>query len=236
MVRNADLGDLKNSQFYLRAKSGSARCAIKLIEQKITDAFIQDVSSLAEGKDDVIILPVMAKEGMGNNKIPYASALFLSYFFDIRIDERIVQSSKAFRTGSGADHRLTVYPEFDGKPLKNHNYIIVDDTLAMGGTIATLRSYLMAKGANVIGAAVLTAHQGVTHLPIRDKMLNDIYRKHGDDAFTLWEEEFGYGIDCLTQGEAGHIKAARSVESLRDRITEARLRHLRSFDESEGGE
>jgi hypothetical protein len=37
-----------------------------------------------------------------------------------------------------------------------------------------------------------------------------------------WKQEFGYGIDRLTQGEAGHLKAAQSVEQIRDRITAAR--------------
>lgn len=33
---------------------------------------------------------------------------------------------------------------------------------------------------------------------------------------------FGYGIDHLTQGEAGHLKAAPSVDAIRTRIFEAR--------------
>ena len=37
-----------------------------------------------------------------------------------------------------------------------------------------------------------------------------------------WKQEFGYGIDQLTQGEAGHLKAAQSVDAIRDRIAAAR--------------
>ncbi|WP_290492531.1 hypothetical protein [Alcanivorax sp.] len=39
-----------------------------------------------------------------------------------------------------------------------------------------------------------------------------------------WKQEFGYGIDQLTQGEAGHLKAAQSVDAIRDRITAARVK------------
>ena len=39
-----------------------------------------------------------------------------------------------------------------------------------------------------------------------------------------WKQEFGYGIDRLTQGEAGHLKAAQSVDAIRDRITAARVK------------
>jgi len=37
-----------------------------------------------------------------------------------------------------------------------------------------------------------------------------------------WKQEFGYGIDQLTQGEAGHLKAAQSVDAIRNRIAAAR--------------
>ena len=37
-----------------------------------------------------------------------------------------------------------------------------------------------------------------------------------------WKQEFGYGIDQLTQGEAGHLKNAQSVDAIRDRIAAAR--------------
>lgn len=36
------------------------------------------------------------------------------------------------------------------------------------------------------------------------------------------QEEFGFGIDSLTQGEAGHLRAAPSLDAIRDRIAEAR--------------
>jgi len=39
-----------------------------------------------------------------------------------------------------------------------------------------------------------------------------------------WKQEFGYGIDQLTQGEAGHLKNAQSVDAIRDRIAAARVK------------
>ena len=38
----------------------------------------------------------------------------------------------------------------------------------------------------------------------------------------FWKETFGYGIDLLTQGEAGHLRKSPSVDAIRTRIIEAR--------------
>jgi hypothetical protein len=45
---------------------------------------------------------------------------------------------------------------------------------------------------------------------------------HGAAMDEYWKQEFGYGIDQLTQGEAGHLKNAQSVDAIRDRIAAAR--------------
>ena len=42
----------------------------------------------------------------------------------------------------------------------------------------------------------------------------------------FWQETFGYGIDQLTQSEAGHLRRAASVDEIRDRL--AKARHERS--------
>ncbi len=39
----------------------------------------------------------------------------------------------------------------------------------------------------------------------------------------FWNKEFGYGINELTQSEAGHVFAVTDVNTLRDRIAQARL-------------
>ena len=38
----------------------------------------------------------------------------------------------------------------------------------------------------------------------------------------FWQENFGYGIDKLTQSEAGHLRRAASVDEIRDRLVKAR--------------
>ena len=38
----------------------------------------------------------------------------------------------------------------------------------------------------------------------------------------FWRENSGYGIDQLTQSEAGHLRRATSVDEIRDRLVKAR--------------
>ncbi len=74
----------------------------------------------------------------------------------------------------------------------------------------------------------MTAHEGVLNLPVKDAMLMGIEKKHGSSMNELWQETFGYGIDKLTQGEAGYLKSAKTVDSIRERI--AKARHARIND------
>lgn len=68
----------------------------------------------------------------------------------------------------------------------------------------------------------MTARVGAVDLAAKPAMLAAIAQKHGPAMDTFWKETFGYGIDHLTQGEAGHLKAAPSVGAIRTRIVEAR--------------
>jgi predicted RNA methylase len=48
---------------------------------------------------------------------------------------------------------------------------------------------------------------------------------NGEFQFPLeqfWQEQFGHGLDTLTQGEAGHLLKAPSLDSIRDRLAQGR--------------
>lgn len=55
-------------------------------------------------------------------------------------------------------------------------------------------------------------------------MPDDINSKHGPS------ENFGYGIDKLTQGEARHLRHAASVDEIRDRLVKARHEGIERLD------
>jgi adenine/guanine phosphoribosyltransferase-like PRPP-binding protein len=231
IVRNGNLGELAKEPEYKAAKSGDWTAALDLVDRLLTDDTISQIKTLI-GEDKPRLLPILAVEDAGNNKIPLAMAEVLAERLGLEVELGIVQREKVGRTGAGSDHRLAFNPTFEGDVYPSQKYLILDDTLTMGGTVASLRGYVENNGGTVVGASVMVAHEGALELPIKPSMLAAIEKKHGPAINDYWKETFGYGIERLTQGEAGHLKAAVSVESIRDRISEARHAGIERIDAS----
>ena len=225
VIRNGGLGSLKNEPEYASAKGGDSMEAVRLVNKLLKEETVQQFREMIGDRKPVIV-SVSATESAGYNKIPLAMAQALGSRLDLPVDTDIQQINKVSRTGSGIDHRFAFQPVFDGHVEAGRDYLIVDDTLAVGGTVAALRGYIENRGGHVVGAGVMTAHEGALNLPVKQAMIDNISRKHGNAMDNYWKEEFGYGIDQLTQGEAGHLNAARDVEQIRDRINEARIQGI----------
>lgn len=233
VVRIADLGSLKKEPEYWAAKAGNAVAALNLADRMVHPEFIEAVRIMVGNHPHPALLPVLAEESGGNNKIPLMLAHVLAHRLGWIVEENIGQISRAFHTDSGADHRLVVHSEFSGTVDPRAGYVLVDDTLTMGGTIAGLRGFVLAERGQVLGAVVAVAHDGALRLPIRPEMVDTIYRKHGIEATKEFaREQWGYGIECLTQGEAEHLRKALSLDGLRDRFSVARDAHGRRLGES----
>ncbi|AZQ13299.1 phosphoribosyltransferase [Shewanella khirikhana] len=221
VIRNGDLGALKNEPEYVAAKSGNMPAAFELVHRLLIDETVEAIRERI-GDCKPVVLPVLAVEASGNNKIPLAMAEVLADRLGLDVSLNIIQSVKVGRTDSGADHRLAFNPTFEGEVTQGQKYLIVDDTLTMGGTVASLRGYVENRGGKVVAAAVMTAHEGTLKLPVKISMLASIESKHSSGMNQFWLETFGYEIDKLTQGEAGHLKSAKSVDAIRERILAAR--------------
>lgn len=220
-IRNADLSAIQAEPEYQAAKGGDHQAALNLVDRPITAETVDRIKALI-GDRKLTLLPVLAVEGTGNNKIPLAMAEVLSSRLALDVELGIGQREKIHRIGAGADYRLVFNPTFKGKVHPGRSYLILDDTLTMGGTLASLRGYVENRGGKVIGASVMTARRGGVDLAVKPTMLEAIARKHGPTMDTFWRETFGYGIDYLTQSEAGHLRAAASVDAIRVRIAAAR--------------
>ncbi len=221
VIRNGDLKGLSNEPEYLAAKSGDENAAIILISRLIKDETLEAIRKRI-GDTKPILCPVVSLEETGHNKIPLAAAALLGKRLNLAVEDKIRQTNTPHRTNKGSDHRLAFLPEFDGPVTPGASYLMVDDTLAMGGTLAALHSFIKSRGATPLAGIVMTAHEGALDLPVKEGMLRAIRQKHGDKMDALWQEEFGFGIDRLTQGEAGHLKAADSAQSMKDRLHAAR--------------
>ena len=222
LVRNGTLDELKNNENYQAAKAGDAKAALDLVQSLLNEQTVADIQNMV-GERKPIIVAIHAEEGIGRNKIPAMMAKVLSMHTGWQVDNQLLQASYAGRTGMDSSYRLAFPPAFSGEVQKGRDYLIVDDNATMGGTIASLRGYIENRGGHVIGATVMSARATGLDIVPTQKQLDAIQRKHGDTPNDYWTNTFGYGIDCLTRGEAGAIRTSPTFDDIRNRIDDARL-------------
>ena len=229
VIRNGDLHASKKEPEYQAAKAGNTPAAFNLVERLLTDDTVEKIRRRIRDSKP-LVLPVLAVETSGNNKIPLAMAKVLAQRLNLKVESHIVQSERVGRTGTDANHRLAFNPSFEGEVKTDQAYLIIDDTLLMGGTIASLRGYIENRGGRVVGVSVMDAQEGAVNIAVKPKMLAAIENKHGPSMNQFWQENFGYGIDQLTQSEAGHLRRAASVDEIRDRLVKARHEGIERLD------
>jgi hypothetical protein len=217
------LGTASKHPNYVAAKQeGNLDAALELVTDLLPNDKVLELNHKL-GERTPLIVPVHAQEAAGRNKIPVALAVVLADHLKLTVSTEIIQINKPCRTGKGAYYRLVNYPLFEGQVETARDYLILDDTLAMGGTLASLRGYIDGQGGRVILATALTGHPGAANLGITAHLLRKLREKHGNELDSWWQEQFGFGLDTLTQGEAGHLAKAPNFDTLRERLTQARF-------------
>ena len=114
VIRNDDLKMLSKHSEYSDAKSGDTEAAIDLLLKTLKHETVEQCFELLKKHSNVILVPVLAKEEAGNNKIPLVTAKLLSEYLELPFVDNIVQKEKIGRTGKGSDYRLVFNPTFEG--------------------------------------------------------------------------------------------------------------------------
>lgn len=208
---------------YRAAKDGDTEAAKRLVQDIVMREDLLKISQLI-GKGESLIVAVHAEEAAGKNKIPMAYASFIAEQLGKRLDLRIVQTKKVSRGGSDGMHRVTTEVPFSGEVEPGGKYLIVDDTLTQGGTLADLKGYIEENGGVVVGASTLMGKQYSSKLKPSAETLKALRDRYGRDFENWWESEFGYNFDRLTESEARYLAKIRGedADTLRDRILAAR--------------
>jgi orotidine-5'-phosphate decarboxylase len=121
-------------------------------------------------------------------------------------------------TGNATD---TAILSFTGEVDAGADYLLVDDHVGFGGTLANLRGFVEHHGGHVIGMTPLTETREARHIAVRNEVLEVLEEKHGDELKQFWRAEFGHGTECLTNIEAGYLCRVESVAAIKDRMAEA---------------
>ncbi|MED5607771.1 LPD38 domain-containing protein [Pseudomonas sp. JH-2] len=218
------LAFLNNHPDYAAAKAGDTAAALRVARDAITPEFVEQVRQAIPAGSSPKIVPVVAREGAGNNRIPVIAAEVLAQRLGLQTDLNPVQQEKIGRTSASALERVTRQPTFQGEVAPG-DYILLDDTLTQGGTLAQLKTHIEDNGGRVVLATALTGKNYSRKLSLDSSTLAEVRGKYG--SIEPWfRETFGYGFEGLTQSEARTIltfdRGGLSPEQLRDRLAASR--------------
>ena len=207
---------------YAQAKAGDPDAAFELAFDLLNDAA---VDHLREVLTDTcaLLLPVVADETLGFNAIPDAMAQILARDLDLPVVENgeIVQINKVGHTRAKAFQRLVTPAFFEGPVEAGANYFLVDDHVGLGGTLANLRGHIELNGGHVIGMTALTESRDGRRISLRPATFDMLWEKHGEALDQLWQDQFGYGIGCLTEVEGQVLCRQPSVDAIEDFLAQA---------------
>lgn len=211
---------VKQHPAYAAAKSGDTGAALELVRDAFDDALPGRLRQLV-GNRRPILASAHAYEREGVNAIPEVLADVMGAKLDWPVDAGVVQTNAVAHTGADGFSRLARQPSFDGAIEIGSDYVMVDDFVGMGGTLANLRGYIASHGGRVLAAVVLTGKPHSAKLRLTPERLNELRMTHGAELEHWWEERFGHAFDALTESEARYLVRTPDIATVRDRIAAA---------------
>ena len=211
---------VKKHLAYHSAKGGEPDAAFQLVNDLLSETTVRRLQEAFQYVEPILV-SVHAIENAGVNAIPEALADILAEQLNWRTENAIVQTNIVGHTGANGFARLARQATFDGPVDQNDVYILVDDFVGQGGTLANLRSHVILAGGRVVGATVLTGKPYSAHLALTAETLKALRLKHGQKLENWWQQWFGFGFECLTESEARYLLNTPNADRVRNKIIEA---------------
>lgn len=223
---------------YAAAKRGNTPAALRLAQDVVSSDYVQAIKdALPQGAKPVVV-PVLAMEATGNNRIPQAAAHVLANKLGLKVDDGIVQASKVSRGGADGASRLGRQPKFAGAVTPGQEYLLVDDTLTQGGTLAQLKTHIEDAGGKVLLVSALTGKDFSRKIALSPATLGRLRDRFGSIE-NWWRDTFGYGFEGFTESEARYLLKLGgdpTPESIRDRVAAGGLPEVRGALRSRAGD
>ena len=206
---------LKAHPLYQEAKAGGKEAAVELIADLALDFLVDIKDKLPE---NAIFVAPHAREATGDNAIPQVLAAACAMVMQSQVETDIVQITRVFHTGADPMERMSLRAAFDGVVVQGAHYVLVDDVTNMGGTLAELANYLLARGGLVSAVIVLVnAGRDKHFLPART-VIEKLKGRYGYEI----TEIFGIDTTALTANEANYLIGFRTADEIRNRLAKAR--------------
>jgi hypothetical protein len=206
---------LKRHPDYRKAKAGNFRSALNLISDLVWPEINQHKDRFS--KDSIFAAP-FARESSGDNAIPQVMAEVFALVCGATADRGLVQITKVYHTGANPMERLALRPEFEGPVVSGANYVLLDDVVSLGGTLAELAHYIQINGGLVRDIAVIVNAGRNKSLTPDIKTLRILNERFGNEIIEI----FGININALTANEAQYLVGFRSTDEIRNRIIKAK--------------
>lgn len=202
--------------WFVAARTGDVDAAALLVADTLSGEATDRLAQLGEGKNP-ILASVHARKREGLNVVGAVLASGLHQLLGWEIDTELVQANMVDHHGDiGIDH-LACQAVFDGFVQAGRAYVLVDDFIGLGGTMANLRGHILRNGGQVLGATVLAGKPAAATLVPGAAALEQARSKHGSIE-SWWQQYFGFGFDCLTAAEVGFLSGNEDSADLRARI------------------
>ena len=206
---------------YAGAKSGDAVAAGRLVAALVEESGLSAIRMIltrATGDLPPVLVSAHAYERDGFNAIPGALARLIGRHIGLPYDSNVVQSNIVGHTGADGYGRLARQAAFEGDVERRREYLMVDDFIGQGGTLANLRGWVEKRGGRVIGAVALAGKPYSSKLNPTEEQIHELKQKHGPSFEKWWREHFGHAFDCLTQSEARYLARSSDADTIRDRL------------------
>jgi hypothetical protein len=197
---HAQRSEVTTHPWFAAARSGDVDAAALLVADTCSGPVVDRLAELAGGACPVLA-SVHAQKRDGLNVLPDVLAQGLQQLLGWEVDAGLVQANIVDHVGDFGFAHLARQPVFDGPVEPGRAYVLVDDFIRQGGTLANLRGHILRQGGRVLGATVLTGNARAAVLPPGPAILQELRDKHGVIEH-WWESFFGYGFDCFTAVEA----------------------------------
>jgi hypothetical protein len=217
VVIHAPESAVKQHPDYTAAKAGDAEAARVLVDETVSQEAVARIAQLI-GEARPFLASAHAFESHGVNAIPEALADKLADMLGLDAERAIVQANIVAHTGASGFARLSRQAVFEGNVAPGTAYLLVDDFIGQGGTLANMRGFIEAEGGRVLGATALTGKPYSAKISLEQDLLHALRTKHGNDLESWWLDRFGHAFDCLTQSEARYLERSEDAVIIRNRI------------------
>jgi hypothetical protein len=221
----AGVATLRDHALYNAAKGErDVGAALQIIDDLADKRCIYGLADLSEdlGQTPTLIAPA-CQPNDSNNALAIGYAQWLSHELDWPVETRVFQSKTVSRDFQGSWVRIANRCNFYGEIDKSAAYVIVDDVITTGGTLADLRSFILRKGGRVIGMSAIAARDGNwQRIRLDDGTRANLEQFYGRDLAEFCHRHFGFSHECFTEAEARAVLGCSGYVDLGKKVLRAR--------------